>query len=190
MVATNPMMPDSDAPLLERWSAGDERAFDQLYARHAGRLTGYCTRLLGRAEEAEEVVVDTFLRLVEAGPRAGEVRAWLYTVAHRACLDRLRRRARWERLFGWFGVAGDAPHTPLDHALGVEAERRAAAAIDALPVDHRSALLLAVVHELPGAEVAAILGLTEQQVRSQVSYARKRLRAALDPEPGGPRDPR
>lgn len=181
MVASRVSSPEPDPILVERWSRGDESAFDVLYARHAPRLTGYACRLLGRAEEAEDVVTDTFLRWVERGPRSGEVRAWLYTVAHRACLDRIRRRTRRERLLAWFGWTASAPDTPLEHALGSETERVAALAIAALPLEHRSALLLAVVHELPHHEVAAILGLTEPQVRSQVSYARKRVRAALAP---------
>ncbi len=180
MVAAHLPSPEPDARLLERWSGGDERAFDELYARYAGRLSGYAARLLGRGELAEEVVTDTFLRLVERGPREGEVRAWLFTVAHRACLDRIRRRSRRERLLAWFGVTPTAPPTPEQRYLTGEADRRLARAIDALPLEHRSALLLSAVQELPAREVGAILGLTDQQVRSQVSYARKQLRAALD----------
>ncbi|MEQ1506894.1 MAG: sigma factor, partial [Myxococcota bacterium] len=94
MPAALAAQPPTDEQLVAAWHGGDERAFDALYDRYAPRITGFALRMLGRREDAEEVCVETFTRLIERRWRdTGAVRAWLFTVAHRACLGRIRRRS-------------------------------------------------------------------------------------------------
>lgn len=173
-----------DEQLVAEWLAGDETAFDTLYARYSGRVTGYAWRLLGRREDAEEVCVETFTRILERRWRdEGVFRAWLFTVAHRCCLERLRRRTLADRVLSLFGATPRAPpDTPEGELLRDERGRQLQRAIARLPVEHRATLLLSCAQELPAREVGAVLGLTEQQVRSQLSYARKLLREQLTPE--------
>lgn len=183
MNAPLPVPERTDDQLLRAWSDGEEPAFDELYHRWAGRVTAFCLRMLGRREEAEEICVDTFARVVEGRARpTGSFRSWVFTVAHRACVDRLRRRARTARIVSLFGAVETPAADPEEGLLRGERERALAHAIESLPVDHRAIVLLATIQELPAREVGQILGLTDQQVRSQLSYARKLLRDQIPEE--------
>jgi len=76
----------SDEQLMKRASQGNERAFEELYTRHARRLQGFFVRRLGDdADLAADFMHDTFLRLYAARERYHEgssFRAWLYTIAY------------------------------------------------------------------------------------------------------------
>lgn len=177
--------PATDAELVARWMQGEEAAFDALFARHRGPVLGYASRMLQRREEAEEVCLETFARVVEGRYRpGGSFRSFVFTIAHRLCLDRLRRRGRWARVRTLFGGPAPLDPTPEAHALQDERCRRLDAALATLPEGHRSALLLYYKQELSSREVAEILGITDQQLRSQLSYARRRLRETLGPDDG------
>lgn len=176
---------DGDEELAAAFARGDVGAFDRLYARWAPRITGYALRMLGRREDAEEVCVETFTRVLEGRWRAeGAFKSWLFTVANRCCLERLRRRTVTDRVLSLFGATSrpadaDSPELAL---IQDERERRLARAIAGLPHEHRAALLLTCSQELSAREVGAVLGLTDQQVRSQLSYARRLLRERLGEE--------
>lgn len=170
----------TDWELLDAHRAGDRSAFRTLFTRHRDGLTTFAWRLLDRREEAEEVVVDAFVRLMSQPPQPqGSLRAWLYTVVHRSALDRLRRRSRWgrvwDRLAQW--VAPDVA-SPFDRVAEDEVASRLARALAALPEPHRVVLLLFYADELPTKEIAQILDCDDQQVRSRLSYARRLLRDA------------
>src|ERR1044071_7505160 len=91
----------ADAPgmavLMGRYCAGDVAAFHELYAALAPRILGYLTGLAGDRATAEDLLQQTFMKLHEA--RSAYVKGanpvpWLYTIAHRTCLDEIRRRKR------------------------------------------------------------------------------------------------
>lgn len=170
--------------LLEHAAArGDAAAIDALWRQHAGAATGYATRILGRVEEAEEVVNDAFMKVVAGRAKADRsFRSYLFTAVHRACLDVLRKRKVRRRLWPVISATYTPPPTP-DLALDAAGEHAALErALAKLPVQHRSAVLLYYREELSSAEVGEVLGLTDQQVRSQLSYARRTLRALLAEE--------
>lgn len=171
-----------DEALLAAWQGGDDAAFDRLWQRHARALAGYATRLLGDHAQAEELVGDAFVLLAEGRWRPrGRLKAWLYTVVHRSAVDRLRRRSRWTRLQRLWRP----PEPDQDPESSVLRLARHAAVEDALqhlPEEHRAAVLLFYRHDLSAAEVGDALSLTDQQVRSKLSYARRQLRSLLDAE--------
>jgi RNA polymerase sigma-70 factor (ECF subfamily) len=144
--------------------------------------------MLKSADDAEDVYAETFLRVARAGGQwedRGSVRAWLFTLARRQCLDVLRHRAVQHRtehqvvaLERWRAT----PPSPEARALLGEEADRLERALARLPEEHREVLLLRTVHGLEAREVAETLGCTEEQVHSRLSYARKRLREWLDVE--------
>ena len=176
----------SDEALMSAFARGDETAYAELVHRHGAPLKAYALRLLRNAEQAEDVFVDTFLRV--ARDRAvwqptGSVRGWLFTIAHRICLDLLRKRRRdqeREPQIIAFEASRQVQASPEAAAEVGELADALELAIAELPVGHREVVLLRLVHGLTGAETAAVVGLDEEQVRSQLSYARKRIRAALE----------
>jgi RNA polymerase sigma-70 factor (ECF subfamily) len=83
-----------DRDLVERYQAGDPRAFDDLYERYFPRLRQYCQRRVGDAHEAEELAQEAFIRAFRALPAfAGERRfyPWMTVIAQRLCVDHHRR---------------------------------------------------------------------------------------------------
>ena len=116
----------ADEELVALAQAGDREAFAALYDRYLPRVYGYCYRLLGDREEAEDANTDVFMRALAALPafRAGSFRSWLFAIAHNVAKDELRRRK---------------PTAPLEAAReiadpGQSPEEIAATALDRLTV--------------------------------------------------------
>jgi len=86
----------SDEQLMQRASRGSDRAFEELYNRHARRLQGFfARRLAGDSDLASDFMHDTFLRLYDARERYGagrNFRAWLYTIAYNLLKNHLRNQ--------------------------------------------------------------------------------------------------
>jgi RNA polymerase sigma-70 factor (ECF subfamily) len=90
----------TDEALLQACTSGDQTAFRVLFERYEPLLTRFFVHLLGSQEDAEEAVVDTFVRVWRgAATFRGEAsaRTWLYRIAHHLALDALRRRQRRPR---------------------------------------------------------------------------------------------
>lgn len=181
----------TDEDLLDAFSRGDQAAFTALVERYGGRLRGYSFRLLHNHEQAEEVFAETFLRVATGAARferRGTVRGWLFTMAHRMCLDILRRRkVALDAAPGMLALDAARPLMPSPDAVVALGEMAGALeqALQALSEEHRQVVLLRLVNELSAAEVAAVMGMTESQVHSLLSYARRllvqRLGAVHDP---------
>jgi RNA polymerase sigma-70 factor (ECF subfamily) len=175
----------TDLELLEAFRRGRAAAFEELVRRHGEAIEAYACRLLQNAQLAEEVMADTFERLALERGRwtlTGSVRSYLFTIAHNRALDLLRRNRR-EQLAG--GALLEAERSRL-RQLNPEARAQLGElaaeledAISCLPETHREVLLLRLIHGLTGDETAEILGCSELEVRSMLSYARKLLKRAL-----------
>lgn len=138
--------------------------------------------LRGRAE-AEDVVQDVFVRVLEHRHTLGTVRdmrVWLIRIAWNLALDR-RRRVRPDQMDALFAESLVGAHIPADRALD-EAQRMQAvlAEMEKLPKAERHVLLLSASEELGTAEMAAVLGKSESAVRALLFRARTRLRARLE----------
>jgi RNA polymerase sigma-70 factor, ECF subfamily len=173
----------SDEELVIAFRGGDDSAFAVVFDRYRDRVTGYCWRMLRNGAEAEEVCLESFCRIVEGAWRpGGKFKAFLFTVAHRLCLDKIRKRQRGSRfLSAWKTRPRQGAYSPEDVAVQDERVRRLDEALAELPEDHRACLLLYYGQELSSREVAEALGWTDQQVRSRLSYSRKKLRSVLLP---------
>lgn len=163
--------------------------FDLAFATHRGPLWGFLLRLCGRAELAEELLQETFVRYAAHAERLGpdaNVRAWLFTVARN--LYRSHRRWAWvdgQRLaeLAARAVGVDPGPTPLELLAASETSRRAERAMAALPDGLREIAALVLVERLEPQEAAAILGLSPEAARQRLARARAAIRQAL--EPGG-----
>ena len=183
-----------DEKLLRAFGKGRHDAFEELVRRYGGPIKGYALRLLRNAELAEEVYVDTFERVARFGAKKwdqrGTVKSWLFTIAHNRCIDLLRAQRRAHDanpdVVALERTRYFTPNPEAEAALG-ELTEHLETAIQSLSDDHRQVLLLRTIHGLSSKEVAEIVGLDESQVRSQLSYARKCLRAELkrfiEPQP-------
>ncbi len=139
--------------------------------------------------EAEDVVQDVFVRVLERRgglPEVRDMRVWLVRIAWNLALDR-RRRVRPEQMDEELAAGLVGSDLAADEAVA-QAQRvqRMLKAIDKLPKDERQALLLSGVEDLTNAEVAAVMGKTESATRALLFRARTRLRERTS-ERGGKR---
>ena len=177
---------DSELALVGRLRAGDRDAFDAVHDCFNTRLFNFLARLSRRREVAEDLLEETWLRLVarsahlQADTRLGP---WLFTVARNLYVSYRRSRALEDsHTVGLIGLwpSGSAPPSPFDWAVASEAGRRIEAAIGALPVAYREALLLVLVEGLRPAEAAGVCGISPEAMRQRLSRARAALAASLE----------
>ena len=175
----------TDEELVVRAQAGDTDAFDQLVVRHQAAVYRAAMAALRRAEDAEEVAQDAFVRAwVTLKTFRGEAsfRTWMLSIAWRRALNRRRSLTRWwhraepETRLHVVAAPGNAPDEVMDCS---ELRRHIAGAIEALTPKLRDALLLARAGEYDYAEIGAMLGIPEGTVKWRVSEARRRIRERL-----------
>ena len=175
-----------DEGLLERARGGDREAFAELVERYQDGLYTMALRLVGRPEDAADVVQETFLRAYVNLPRLRppSVRGWLFRVAVNAGQD-VHRRGRRRPAVAMEDAEGkvlDLPDTALGPEARAEARERAGVvrnAILALPLDYRTAVVLRDVNDLSYEEMAEALRLPLGTVKSRLSRGRALLASAL-----------
>jgi RNA polymerase sigma factor (sigma-70 family) len=163
--------------------AGAEWAWERIYGDLAPSVAGYL-RAHG-ASEPEDVAGEVFLQVVRGldGFEGGEAafRAWVFTIAHRRCVDDVRRGARrpvrlvddevLERAAGWGGDVHEDAAAHLDETAVREA-------ILGLPGDQRSVLLLRILGDLTIEEVARAVGKRPGAVKALQRRALRRMERA------------
>ena len=182
----------TDAELVARARAGDDAAFEQLYAQCFPPVRRFLRDLLRDEAAAEEAAQETFVRaLLRIGTLQDGERplAWLLGIARNVSLEHRREQARPVQSVG-LDVAGNlgddetaeeasASLTPEDLLLGREAGRAVEVALALLDEDRRTVLLLRAEHDLGCAEIAQLLGWSVSKVKVEVHRARLQLRALV-----------
>jgi len=155
--------------------------FRRLFDLAERDILAYSLRRVGRAEDAADVVAETFLvawRRLDEVPDGDAARLWLYGVARRQLANQrrgdLRRSALAERLRDVLATAAMETDPPGDRAAAVNA------AIERLSEDDRELLTLSSWEGLSPGELAVVLGVPAVTLRSRLHRARRRLRAELD----------
>lgn len=173
----------ADQLIVVRCQLGERAAFDALIRRWSASLYRYAVKLAGDADLANDLAQDVWLRVLRGLPRlrdAAQFRPWLFGIAHRTFMDRLRDRYA----------------TPVDAVLDPEAvtavdeedgtdedlDRALAAGLAHLPLVEREVLTLFYLEDLSLAEVATALGIPVGTVKSRLFRARTLLRHHLVPK--------
>jgi RNA polymerase sigma-70 factor (ECF subfamily) len=180
----------SDEELMLRLRDGDDAALALLMARWEVPVKRFLFRLVGSAAEAEDLAQESFVRIhtKRSTYRAGATfSAWLFSIAANQAKNRLRwwKRRPTLSLDAWRDAGGDAADETAAGAPAAEAatrrERIAAvqAAVLALPLELRTALVLFTYEGQAVVEIAAALGCTPKAVESRLYRARQALRVAL-----------
>jgi RNA polymerase sigma-70 factor, ECF subfamily len=180
------------ATLLDAARRGDRDALAELWRTHQAPLLRYLRtrRVVAPDDVASEVWVDVARSIARFEGDGDEFRRWLFTIAHRRSVDEVRRAVRRRDMEprGADSVAvaagADVEHD-RQHALD-----RAIELVSSLPDAMAEAVMLRVVNELSAADVAAVMGITEGNVRVLVHRGLGRLRRRLsvtndDPETMG-----
>jgi RNA polymerase sigma-70 factor (ECF subfamily) len=170
-------------------NAADCERFELLFDRHRRAVLGYALRRVDQPADAADVLAETFLvawRKLDDVPAGSAALPWLLAVARRVLANQRRGARRRgglaERLRGELTAA-----VPRHGAVpaGDSEQGRLAAALARLPESDRELILLVGWEELEPSQIAVVLGIQPETVRTRLHRARARLREALAVEEGG-----
>lgn len=194
-----PVLDESDQQLLERSRAGDARALETLLERHQAQVYRFGMKMCRDPEEAKDVLQDTLLAMAR-GVRdfrgASSISTWLYTIARSFCIKKHRRskfapdeeRSLDTEVTAEGAQLADPTQGPDEALAGKQVEHALERAIRSLEPLYREVLLLRDVEGLTAPEVAEVLGITVQAVKSRLHRARLAVRAQVAPLLGIPLD--
>ena len=175
---------ESELDLVRRLRAGDTEAFDVVYAELNGRLFAFLARLARSRDVAEDLLEETWLRLVEHAERLHEdtrLAPWLFTVARNLyvsyCRSRMLEDAHAVDMIGLW--PGGAHSSPFEETAIHELERRVERALAGLPLAYREVLLLVAVDGLRPVDAAQVCGISAEALRQRLSRARALLSQRL-----------
>ena len=185
---------DTDEALMERYRGGEVRAFEVLLTRHRRPVYNFLLRSVLDPAQAEDLLQETFLRVIKGSgdyERQAKFTTWLYTIARNLCVD-ASRRAKHRRAASLDVPLGDdggrtlldvTPDTKatVDRAvIGKQLGERIEEAVARLVEEQREVFVMREVLDLSFKEIAEIVGVSENTVKSRMRYALEKLRTALD----------
>lgn len=180
---------------LDALLGGDQAAFEQLVRQESPRLFRVIARIVQDEDEAQNVLQETFLQAYQrlhTFRGEAKITTWLYSIGINLARTSLRKAKRYDTL-----SEEDIERLQPDFRLGMYAGRHEAwdpeqiaernerrrlvrEAVDRLPPDYRTAVVLRDLEELSTAEAARILDISEGALRVRLHRARQALRALLD----------
>ena len=184
----------TDEELMELYQKGSRDAFEELFARYQGKVIHFAYRMTGNQARAEEAAQETFLRIARAAstwqPKA-RFSTWMYTIARRTTLNFLRdEKDEGEKLpispgensgdgLPALQLPGPNALNPEEMAWSAQIQEGFIAALQRLPETYRMAFVLNRGDGLSYEEVASVLGITVQAVKSRIFRAREMLMESL-----------
>lgn len=181
---------DSDVALVRRAREGDYAAFEMLFERYRTLVYRFAYQMVPRRDDAEDLVQEAFVRAYQNLDRyrdEAKFTTWLLRIVTNLCTDQARMSTRRQALeqqeaagaLDWMTI-GDIEN-PIEN---LEADRRREVlrkALAALPVHHRSVIVLRDLEEREYGEIASILGCTVGGAKLRVLRARRALRDRVAP---------
>ncbi len=188
-----PVDEKSDEALAQSVSAGDQRAFEEIFYRHRKRVARLAGRFFNRPEKIEEIVQETFTKMYQgignySVERGQSFAAWLSRIAVNSCYDELRRTRRrpegaLENMttdeMAWIAARARSGNIAGDSESAVILRDLADKLLARLAPDDRLVLTLLDGEDLSTAEIAEALGWTVSKVKVRAHRARLSLRRVL-----------
>jgi RNA polymerase sigma-70 factor (ECF subfamily) len=183
--AGNPMLV-SDEQLLQRTAQGDCQAFAEFYDRHAARAFGLLVKLLPSRSDAEDVLQEVFWQVWRnAGrfdPRRAPPAVWVFAIARSRAIDELRRRHHAATMSSTAmpGIAkAEQTDSPFENLLDNERQSAVRQALEGLPLEQQTAIMMSFFRGQSHAQVAREQGIPLGTVKTRISLGMKRLRNLL-----------
>ncbi len=180
-----------EGDLVRRCLAGDERAYRELVGRYQRPVFNVAMRMVRRAEDAEDLTQETFVRMFRALDRYDPARpfpAWLFTIATRLCIDHIRRKRLAPISMFQAGPGGEDEYVieaedpglkPDEATSHLEEEGRTRDLIDSLPPHYRIVVVLRHQQDLSYEEIAETLQLPLGTVKARIHRARELLKTRI-----------
>ena len=192
-MSSTPLEEAGDEELLGRFNRGEVRAFEVLLSRYERPMYNFILRSVRDRDRAHDLVQDVFLKVVQRADQFkgdSKFSTWLYTIARNLCIDHSRKMVFRRHRSLDAPVREDEGGTLLDRVEGKEldADRgtianqlqtEIAKAVEELPEDQREVFLMRQVQGMPFKEIAKVVGVPENTVKSRMRYALERLQQAL-----------
>jgi RNA polymerase sigma-70 factor (ECF subfamily) len=179
---------DDDERLIAAAKGGDRSAIETLLERHQQQVYAFGRRMCRNAEDAKDVTQDTLLAATRAiGDFQGssKLSTWLFTIARRFCIRRQERDAARPlepaSMDRAARTVADARPDPAEAAESKELHEMVEDALDALEPNQREAFILRDVEGMTAPEVAEVLGVRVEAVKSRLHRARSAIRTRLAP---------
>ncbi len=176
---------ESEAAILAAVAMGDQSAFEDLFHLYEKRLYQYVFTLVNDQTLAEDIVGETMVAIWRgAGTFSGisRISTWIFGIARHKSLDALRQSGRRQREVDLDGAAElPTPHdNPFDDLERKQVETLTKRALTALSPEHQEVLRLVFYEELPYEEIAALLAIPANTVKTRVFYAKQQLKKHLE----------
>lgn len=168
-----------DAELVARAQDGERNAFEELVRRHQAAIYRVCFRIMYDAEDAADATQDAFLRAfnkLDTFHNRSTFRTWITRVAVNVCLN---TRSHQRDGVPWEDLVGGTTPSAEDVVLRAEAVQRLHKALQALPFNHRVAVVLHDLEDQSYRDVAAVLHAQEGTVRAWAYRGREQLKDLL-----------
>jgi RNA polymerase sigma-70 factor (ECF subfamily) len=188
---------DPDVRLMLRVRDDDAAAFEELMLRYQNRLVSLLSHLVGKRDMAEDLAQDVFLRVYRARKRyipGSKFSTWLFTIANNIASNALRGLSRRREVDLRPPAPNESAGNPLEAAAvaasalmptrqldKAELRKVVQLAVATLNERQRMAVLLAKFEQLSYAEIAEIMEMTPQAIKSLLSRARTKLREVIEP---------
>lgn len=188
---------DPDVRLMLRVRDDDAAAFEQLLLRHQSRLITILAHLVGQQAQAEDLAQEVFLRVYRARKRyvpGAKFSTWLFTIANNVARNSQRSMARRPEVNTMVTASGTRSAQPLEQMAlaasglmptrqldNVEMAEIVRVAIESLNERQRMAVLLSKFEDMSYADIAEIMEMSPQALKSLLSRARCKLREILEP---------
>ena len=173
-----------DELLVEKFSRGDESAFDRIVEEHSADIAVLANRLLGWPGDVEDLVQEVFLAAFLGLKKFRcecSLKTWLFTITINKCRSYRYKRMLYLRFFSQPADKASIVGARADSKTLMDAETfdRVRCAVAALPAKYREPVVLRYLQELGTNETAQILGISKNALQVRLSRARERLRQDL-----------
>jgi RNA polymerase sigma factor (sigma-70 family) len=169
----------TEAQLIVALKRGESRAHKVVYERYAGKMLAVCTRYCANRDDAEEVMLDGFMRVFEKIDQFredGSFEGWIRRIMVTESLMFLRKTKQWRQEIAIDEVTEEADYAWADAAVN---ENDLLRLVNQLPDGYRTIFNLYAIEGYTHAEIAEMLGISEGTSKSQLSRTRMLLQANL-----------
>ncbi|GAB3778416.1 RNA polymerase sigma factor [Spirosoma horti] len=169
----------TEAQLIVALKRGESRAHKVVYERFAGKMLAVCTRYCANKDDAEEVMLDGFMRVfekIEQFREEGSFEGWIRRIMVTESLMFLRKAKQWRQEVPIDEVTVEPDYEWADTAVN---ENDLMRLVNQLPDGYRTVFNLYAIEGYTHAEIAEMLGISEGTSKSQLSRARMMLQANL-----------
>jgi RNA polymerase sigma factor (sigma-70 family) len=175
------MSQHDDASLIARIADGDRDAMTALYRAHEASVFRFIISKMNDPHEAADILHDVFIEVWRSAGRfegRSKVRTWIFSMAWRKVVDRMRKSGRMTLMEEPPDTADEAPSAEACLAAGQEAEH-VRHCLGTLKADHQMAVTLAFWQDMSYGDIAEIAGVPEGTIKTRIFHAKKLLLRCL-----------